>query len=104
VPAYSADLEANYRSLWADLKLEWQMQSKLQVDDRNSDHAAGWGIVNVAAQREWRMGPWKARAFLRIENVLDARYIGSVIVNEANARYFESAPGRSWSVGLDLRY
>ncbi|MGH6623765.1 MAG: TonB-denpendent receptor, partial [Burkholderiaceae bacterium] len=32
------------------------------------------------------------------------RYIGSVIVNEANGRYFEPAPGRNWLVGVDLGY
>ena len=50
------------------------------------------------------MGRWLLRAFFRIDNVLDQRYIGSVIVNEGNGRFFEPAPGRSWTVGLDVRY
>jgi iron complex outermembrane recepter protein len=36
--------------------------------------------------------------------VFDARYIGSVIVNEANGRFFEPAPGRSWLAGVDLGF
>lgn len=104
VPAYSGDVEANFRTGWADLKLEWRVLSSLPVDDRNSDAAGGAGIVNVALARTFNAGALKIRAFLRIDNVLDARYIGSVIVNEANGRYFESAPGRAWLTGLDLRY
>jgi hypothetical protein len=30
--------------------------------------------------------------FARIDNVFDRRYVGSVIVNEGNARYFEPPP------------
>jgi iron complex outermembrane receptor protein len=30
--------------------------------------------------------------------------VGSVIVNEANGRYFEPAPGRSLFGGLELRW
>jgi iron complex outermembrane receptor protein len=36
--------------------------------------------------------------------VFDLAYVGSVIVNEGNARYFEPAPGRQWLVGLDWRF
>jgi iron complex outermembrane receptor protein len=34
--------------------------------------------------------------------VFDRRYAGSVIVNEANGRFFEPAPGRTWLLGLDM--
>ena len=30
----------------------------------------------------------------------DRRYAGSVIVNDGNSRFFEPAPGRTWSAGL----
>jgi iron complex outermembrane receptor protein len=41
-------------------------------------------------------------AFVRVDNVLDRRTIGSVIVNDANGRYFEPAPGRGGWIGLAL--
>jgi len=73
------------------------------VDGRNADDAPGHATVNLAVARTFAVGQAKLRAFLRIDNVLNARYIGSVIVNEANGRYFESAPGRTWLLGLDAR-
>ena len=60
-------------------------------------------MFNLALARTFRGRARRNCAhFLRIDNMLDARYIGSVIVNEANGRYFEPAPGRSWLVGLDV--
>jgi iron complex outermembrane receptor protein len=32
---------------------------------------------------------------LRVDNLADRRVAGSVIVNEANGRFFEPSPGRS---------
>lgn len=104
VPAQTLFVRADYRTQGLDFGAEWRAQSRLPVDDRNSDFAAGWGQVNLSVQRPFVAGSWKLRAFFRIDNLLDARYIGSVIVNEANGRFFEPAPGRSWTVGLDARY
>jgi iron complex outermembrane receptor protein len=103
IPAYTSFIEAAYRVRETDITLDWRAQSKISVDDRNTDNAAGYGTVNLAVARTFVAGPAKLRAFLRIDNVLNARYIGSVIVNEANGRYFESAPGRTWLLGLDAR-
>ena len=62
------------------------------MDDRNIDHAPAYAIVNLAVARTLVAGPAKLRAFLRIDDVLNARYIGSVIVNEANGRYSSEPP------------
>jgi iron complex outermembrane receptor protein len=103
VPAYTAYLETKYRLHDTDFALEMRAQSSLPVDDRGTDAAAGYALFNVALARTFLVGPTKLRAFLRIDNLLNARYIGSVIVNEANGRFFEPAPGRSWLLGLDAR-
>lgn len=104
IPSYYGALAVSYRSLWADLSAEWRAQSSMFVDDRNTDSAPGNGVVNVAVARSFDQGAVRIRAFLRVENLLNARYIGSVIVNEANGRYFEPAPGRNWLVGIDVGY
>jgi iron complex outermembrane receptor protein len=104
IPAETLFIRADYRTHGVDFGAEWRAQSRLPVDDRNTDYAAGWGVVNLSAQRSFVAGGWNLRAFFRIDNVLDERYIGSVIVNEGNGRFFEPAPGRSWAVGLDARY
>lgn len=104
VPAYSAYAELRWQPGWADWQLEWRAQSKLYVDDRNSQAAPGYGLVNLALARSFGAGRTATRAFVRVNNVLDKGYVGSVIVNEANGRYYEPAPGRAWLAGIDLSF
>jgi iron complex outermembrane receptor protein len=47
---------------------------------------------------------WNLSATARIDNLLDRRYAGSVIVNEGNGRFFEAAPGRSFVLKLAGTY
>jgi len=42
--------------------------------------------------------------FARVDNLANHRYVGSVIVNEANSRFFEPAPTRTWLFGVDLPF
>ena len=69
------------------------------VNDGGSQRAPGYGLLNLESGRRWRHGAGAWSAFARIDNVFDRRYIGSVIVNEGNARYYEPGPDRMLSVG-----
>jgi iron complex outermembrane receptor protein len=42
--------------------------------------------------------------FARVDNLADRHVVGSVIVNDGNGRYYEPAPGRSFLVGVDVRW
>jgi iron complex outermembrane receptor protein len=37
---------------------------------------------------------------MRVDNLTDRNFIGSVIVNETNGRFYESSPRRNMSIGL----
>jgi iron complex outermembrane recepter protein len=39
-----------------------------------------------------------------VDNLADRNYVGSVIVNEGNGRYFEPAPGRTFLLGANAVY
>ncbi len=101
VPERTAFLELKYRALWADLSAEAQARSAIAADDRNTDRAAGFALVNLVLARSFSAGRAQPRAFARLDNVADRRHVGSVIVNESNGRFFEPAPGRTWLIGLD---
>ena len=73
----------------------------MAVDDRNTDRAPGYGVVSLAAARTLDLAGRKPRLFVRVDNLFDQRYSGSVIVNEGNGRFFEPAPGRTWLLGID---
>ncbi|MDE2564445.1 MAG: TonB-dependent receptor [Burkholderiales bacterium] len=79
---------------------ELRALSRVAVNDVNSDAAAGFAVASVSAGYLLQRGPWRLNGFARIDNLFDTRYVGSVIVGDANGRYFEPAPGRSWLAGV----
>ena len=97
------DAELGWRSLsgWR-LSLAWRGASAVPVDDQNSAAAAAWQTWNVAASVQGQGAAAAWQAFLRLDNLTDRRYAGSVIVNDANGRFFEAAPGRSLHLGVSL--
>jgi iron complex outermembrane receptor protein len=76
----------------------------VSVDSAQALRAGAYTVVDAEATRRFALLGAQARAFLRLENLFDQEYAGSIIVNEANGRYFEPAPGRSLFGGLDLRW
>jgi iron complex outermembrane receptor protein len=78
--------------------------SHIAANDRNTAEARGYAVAALYTGYVRRWARWDFNAFLRVDNLFDRRYIGSVIVNEGNARYFEPAPGRSWTLGMGAAY
>ncbi|MES2423390.1 MAG: TonB-dependent receptor [Pseudomonadota bacterium] len=84
--------------------LELRRVSRVLVDDRNSDGAPGYATANLRISFKQQAGPWTFKEFARIDNLSGRQYAGSVIVNEGNARFFESAPLRTWLLGVHAIY
>ncbi len=78
------------------LALELKRQGRLYVNDVNTDSVAAVTTSNAAVNYEWRKGGLKVLTGVRVDNLSDRRYAQSVIVNEANGRYFEPSAGRNW--------
>ena len=77
------------------LTVEGIGRSRMFADDRNLAEVAGYGAFNVRADwtNDFRWG--RLSQTLRVDNLADHRYVGSVIVNESNGRYYEPSPGRT---------
>ncbi|MGE8170332.1 TonB-dependent receptor family protein [Pseudomonas putida] len=85
--------------------LEGQYRSKVYVEDSNDQHVApSYAVFNWRTRFEQHYGPWTFHQLLRLDNLLDRQYVGSVIVGDSNGRYYEAAPGRSWYAGAGLQY
>ncbi|MEZ5460232.1 TonB-dependent receptor family protein [Dokdonella sp.] len=84
----------------------WRFEAAMQsigstvVNDVGSEAAPGYTLLDVGAGYGWRRPSGSLRAFLDIGNVFDTRYVGSVIVNDGNGRYYEPGPGRNVMLGL----
>ncbi|WP_418317093.1 TonB-dependent receptor family protein [Piscinibacter sakaiensis] len=77
-------------------------RSKMFADDANSAAAPGFTTASLSLGYRRDIGRWQIGGFGRIDNLFDRRYIGSVIVNDFNGRFFESARGRNWALGVQL--
>ncbi|MBX9903639.1 MAG: TonB-dependent receptor [Burkholderiales bacterium] len=82
--------------------VELRHSGKVFVNDQNSESAAAYTVGNLRAGFQQRGRGWRLTEFLRIDNVSDRAYIGSVIVADNNGRYYEPAPGRAAIVGVAL--
>jgi iron complex outermembrane receptor protein len=84
-----------YHPLGFSATLETQARAQIYADDRNSAAAAGFWVTNLRAGFQQETRHLRVSEFARLDNLADRSYVGSVIVNETNARYFEAAPGRT---------
>jgi len=87
----------------ANVTIEAQHVSRIEVDDENSDHAPSRTLFNLRLGYEAALRDWSFGAYVRVNNIFDRDYAGSVIVNEANRRFFEPAPGRNWMLGASAK-
>ncbi len=94
-----------YEPLGFSTALEARANSKTNVAFKSA-----YGKADGYAVAAWRGGfmqkvsNWKLSEFVRIENLFDKDYVGSVRVGDLNGRYYEPAPGRGWLFGLNAAY
>ncbi|HBR4147878.1 TPA: TonB-dependent receptor [Klebsiella pneumoniae] len=78
--------------------------SDIMANDENTAKAPSWTMVGLTTGYKWSYGRMDMDLFGRIDNLFDREYVGSVIVNESNGRYYEPAPGRNYGIGLNLAW
>ena len=100
------------RAAWTELKwthasgayaaLEAKYQGRIVANDVGTEWAEAVTLVGarVGMARLWRTAKWSV--FVRGDNLSGKTYAGTVIVNEANRRYYEPAAGRTWLAGASV--
>ena len=106
VPQTTLFAEVNWKPTdWLSTAVEGLYRSKVYVEDTNTQKAApAYSVFNWRAQFEQKVEHWTFHQTLRLDNLLDRQYVGSVIVGDSNNRYYEAAPGRSWYAGAGAQY
>lgn len=106
VPAFSAygELSWVYAPWGFNTGVEVRWQGKTYVNDVNTETADEFTVVNLRAGFEQRIGRLRLTEFARVDNVMDERYIGGVIVNDGNGRYYAPAPTATLYLGLSASY
>jgi iron complex outermembrane receptor protein len=89
---------------WPGFQAGFEMQyvDKLYVNERNTDAAPAYVVANARVEFVQKRGAATWRQFVRVNNLFDRSYAGSVIVGDTNGRFFEPAPGRNWFAGVSV--
>lgn len=88
------------------LSLEYEGTESLFVDNTNASENEGHAMIGARASHEG-LSPAHGltiQPFLAVNNLFDAAYNGSVVVNTFGGRYYEPAAGRNWQAGLTVLF
>ena len=82
--------------------VEARYMDAVPVNDVNVASAPSYGLVGLDAGYVFAPSWGRLRSFVKVENLFDEDYVGSVIVNDGNGRFYEPGPDRSVLAGLRL--
>lgn len=82
--------------------IDGQYLSDVPVNDANTEAAPAYGLIDTDIGYIYDFPHYRLSLFARFNNILDTNYVGSVIVNDGNGRYFEPGPGRNVLLGFRL--
>ena len=101
-----SEVQWNYQPFGFSTAIEANWRSKYYATDLNDTPSLANSFVaaNLRAGFNQKVNNWALSEFFRVNNIFDRNYVGSVIVNESNSRFFEPAPGRNWLLGVNAGY
>ena len=95
--------EIDHRGWW--VRLSGEGVSSYFTNDANTAQAPRYVLVDLRlGHRGIETGGVTLTPFAAVDNVLDERYAGSVVVNAFGGRYYEPGPDRSFSLGFNVSW
>ncbi len=88
------------RGAWVEV--EETHSSGYVVNDTLDTATSPWWATNVRLGWDGTVGSLRLRPFVGLNNLWNRVYVSSVVINAANGRYYEPAPGRNMYVGFSL--
>lgn len=86
------------------LDLGAQQRSRIYTADNNQVYAPDYYSFDISARGTYAVQSLQFNWWLKLANLTDENYVGSVIVNQANGRAFEPALGRNVTAGIKLTH
>jgi iron complex outermembrane receptor protein len=81
-----------------------QYISSVAVNDVNTVLTPSYGIFGLSGGYGVELRTYRLNTFVRVNNLFDRDYVGSVIVNDGNGRFFEPGPGANWLAGFSITF
>ena len=86
-----------------ELGLEVRAASASTANDSNTQAAPRYALVNLRASQRYALADgFTLELLARLDNAFDRAYAGSLIVNDANGRFFEAGAPRSALLSLRI--
>lgn len=99
------EISWKYKPVGFSTALEGRANSKTYVAFKPEYGSAdGYAVAAWRGGFSQKLNNWNVSEFVRIDNLLDKDYVGSVRVGDLNSRYYEAAPGRNWLLGVSASY
>lgn len=103
IPAHRGylHLQGEQNGWWGRISSEFVPE--YHVNTANTDKAPGYALLNLSLGHQGLpVGTARLQPFASINNLLDQQYAGSVVINAFGGRYYEPAPGITYSLGLNV--
>jgi iron complex outermembrane receptor protein len=84
--------------------INFQYLSDIAVNDLNTIAAPSYELVGADAGYGIELSSLRLDAFVRVNNALDKDYVGSIIVNDGNGRFFEPGSAIGVLAGVSVRW
>ena len=107
LPAFFGGARLRYTSPWkVYVEFGARHNGDYHAEDTNSDDSKvrGVTVVEAGVGGKATIGPLGVEGFLGVDNLTDARYVGSVFINGANNRFFEPGLPRNTHGRLRLSW
>ena len=102
VPPHQLQASATWRHRALFATAEGLAASRAFVDDANSARAPAYQVLHLRGGTTKLFAGPSVSAVVGINNVFDARYAPSIVVNAARGKYYEPAPGRRAYVSVGV--
>jgi iron complex outermembrane receptor protein len=79
-----------------------QYVSAVAVNDQNVVFTPSYALFGADAGYGVAVRSFRVNSFVRVNNAFDRRYVGSVIVNDGNGRFYEPGPGFNVLAGVSV--
>lgn len=112
IPEAQFYLDAAWRSVdwfskpkisYTEIGIDYRYVGNIYVsskDDSNSVQTAAYNLFGARVSHHIKRGAHSLSMFGRVDNLFDRKYVSSIIVNQADSKYYEPGMPRNWILGV----
>lgn len=86
-----------------ELSIITDYRGKIAAFDDNSVFSPSHTLWHLSLSQQWQWQAWQVQPWLKVFNLTDRAYVGSVVVNQGSGRAFEPGVGREWQFGVRIQ-